>query len=202
MEAPIAAGLGRLDAVNLFDPYWTDPEYDLWYHLLNCGFQLPVSTGSDWFVCSANRVYVQLEDSFSYDTWLNGLKSGATFITNGPSLTLRVAGQPPGSVLDVRTSRRKQVNTFVRWQSLRPVQRIELVCNGDVVAREEYSEGLREGVLRTRLAVPNDSWIAARCSGQQRDSYGHALVGAYQSGLRAIRRPEPGAAGVCRVLRG
>lgn len=174
MEAPIAAGLGRLDAVNLFDPYWSDPEYDLWYHLLNCGFQLPVSTGSDWFVCSANRVYVQLEDSFSYDAWLNGLKSGATFITNGPSLTLRVAGQPPGSVLDMRTSRRKQVNTFVRWQALRPVQRIELICNGEVVAREEYSEGLREGVLRTRLAVPNDSWIAARCWGRQRDSYGHA----------------------------
>ena len=54
------------------------------------------------------------------------------------------------------------------------MQRIELICNGDVVAREEYSEGLREGVLRTRLAVPNDSWIAARCSGRQRDSYGHA----------------------------
>ena len=133
-----------------------------------------MSTGSDWFVCSANRVYVQLEDSFSYDTWLSGLKSGATFITNGPSLTLRVAGQPPGQVVDLSTSRRKQVNTFVRWQALRPVQRIELVCNGEVVAREEYSEGLREGVLRARLTVPNDSWIAARCWGRQRDSYGHA----------------------------
>ena len=174
MEAPIAAGLGRLDALNLFDPYWSDPEYDLWYHLLNCGFRLPVSTGSDWFVCSANRVYVQLEDSFSYDSWLSGLKSGATFITNGPALTLRVAGQPPGQVVDLSTSRRKQVNTFVRWQALRPVQRIELVCNGEVVAREEYSEGLREGVLRARLTVPNDSWIAARCWGRQRDSYGHA----------------------------
>ncbi len=174
MEAPIAAGLGRLDALNLFDPYWLDPEYDLWYHLLNCGFHLPVSTGSDWFVCSANRVYVQLEDSFSYDTWLKGLKSGATFITNGPSLALRVAGQLPGAVVDLRASRRKQVNAFVRWQALRPVQRIELVCNGEVVAREEYSEGLREGVLRARLAVPNDSWIAARCWGRQRDSYGHS----------------------------
>jgi hypothetical protein len=30
MEAPVAAALGKLDAFNLFDPYWMDPEYDLW----------------------------------------------------------------------------------------------------------------------------------------------------------------------------
>ena len=49
MEAPVAAALGKLDAFNLFDPYqWIDQEYKLWYHLLNCGFKLPASTGSDW----------------------------------------------------------------------------------------------------------------------------------------------------------
>ena len=58
MEAPIAAALGKLDAFNLFDPFWMDPEYDLWYKLLNCGISLPASTGTDWFVCSNNRVYV------------------------------------------------------------------------------------------------------------------------------------------------
>ena len=59
MEAPVAASLGKLDAFNLFDPYWMDPEWDIWYALLNCGFVLPASTGSDWFICSSNRVYVQ-----------------------------------------------------------------------------------------------------------------------------------------------
>ena len=52
MEAPVAAALGKLDAFNLFDPFWMDPEYDLWYKLLNCGLRLPASTGTDWFVCS------------------------------------------------------------------------------------------------------------------------------------------------------
>jgi hypothetical protein len=59
MEAPVAAALGKLDAFNLFDPYWMDPEWDVWYALLNCGLRLPASTGSDWFICSSNRVYVQ-----------------------------------------------------------------------------------------------------------------------------------------------
>ena len=58
LEAPVAAALGKLDGFNLFDPFWMDPEYEIWYRLLNCGIPLPASTGSDWFVCSNNRVYV------------------------------------------------------------------------------------------------------------------------------------------------
>src|SRR5688500_7720964 len=58
MEAPVAASLGKLDAFNLFDPSWMDPEWDIWYALLSCGFTLPGSTGSDWFICSSNRIYV------------------------------------------------------------------------------------------------------------------------------------------------
>ncbi|MGG7381594.1 hypothetical protein ACQ7B2_23590, partial [Escherichia coli] len=65
MEAPVAAALGRLDGLNLFDPYWMDPEYELWYRLLNCGIKLPASTGSDWYVCSSNRVYVDVGSAFS-----------------------------------------------------------------------------------------------------------------------------------------
>ena len=51
----MAAILGRLDGVNLFDPFWIDPEYKVWYGLLDCGIQLQVSTGADWFVSSSNR---------------------------------------------------------------------------------------------------------------------------------------------------
>ena len=97
MEAPVAAALGKLDGFNLFDPHWMDPEYDIWYKLMNCGFFLPASTGSDWFVCSNNRVYVQTDDNFSYDNWINGLQKGRTFITNGPALFFLVNGQLPGS---------------------------------------------------------------------------------------------------------
>jgi hypothetical protein len=100
MEAPVAAALGKLDGFNLFDPFWMDPEYEIWYRLLNCGIPLPASTGSDWFVCSNNRVYVQTDGSFTYDRWIDGMKAGRTFITNGPSLLLRVNGAEPGVTLD------------------------------------------------------------------------------------------------------
>ncbi len=50
MEAPVAAALGKIDAFNLFDPFWMDPEYDVYYRMLNAGTRLPASTGSDWFI--------------------------------------------------------------------------------------------------------------------------------------------------------
>ncbi len=174
MEAPIAASLQRIDALNLFDPYWLDTEYDLWYHLLNCGFRLPASTGSDWFVCSANRVYTHLDSSFSYDGWLQTLKEGRSFITNGPLLELSVEGQSPGSVLDLCTRHPKQAQVQVRWQAHRPIECVEIIMNGSVVAGEHTASGSREGQLSATVAAPHDGWIAARCSGQSRDSYGHA----------------------------
>ena len=100
MEAPVAAALGKLDAFNLFDPFWMDPEYDLWYKLLNCGLRLPASTGTDWFVCSNNRVYVQVDGEFSYASWIEGMKQGRTFITNGPALQLALNGRPMGDTVE------------------------------------------------------------------------------------------------------
>ena len=67
MEAPVAAVLGKVDAFNLFDPYWMDPEYDIYYQMLNAGFRLPASTGSDWFISSANRVYAYTGAEFEYE---------------------------------------------------------------------------------------------------------------------------------------
>jgi hypothetical protein len=243
MEAPVAAALGKLDAFNLFDPYWMDPEWDVWYALLNCGFMLPASTGSDWFICSSNRVYVHtgsgngepaprhgavaqhtdaggglahpldpgaiwpaphaggaaeregrepatLPDSgdhgehegshgrvvraFSYAGWLEGLRAGRTFITNGPALWLEVAGRGPGEHLEIGT--RTTLDVQVRWQSELPVNRVEVVHNGEVIAREGWGDGRREGTFRASVAVAaadGDGWLAARCFGDARTSYGH-----------------------------
>ncbi|MBM4418898.1 MAG: ester cyclase [Chloroflexi bacterium] len=133
MEAPIAAALGRLHALNLFDPYWMDPEYELWYALLNCGIRLPASTGSDWFVCSANRVYVDVGASFSYENWLARLREGRTTVTNGPLLRLSVEGAAPSNdLLGLRGDRRASI--ALEWESAQPIDRIEIIRDGEVCA--------------------------------------------------------------------
>ncbi len=173
MEAPVAAALGKLDAFNLFDPFWMDPEYDLWYKLLNCGIRLPASTGTDWFVCSNNRVYVNTREEFSYASWIEGMKAGRTFITNGPAMDLRVNDQEMGGTVELPGGGR--VEAEVSFRSHYPLERVELVVNGSVVHGQEWPEGLREGQLRHRFEVERDGWVAARLWGEARDSFDQSL---------------------------
>ena len=169
MEAPVAAALGKLDAFNLFDPYWKDPEYALWYEMLNCGFRLPASTGSDWFVCSGNRVYADTGGQFSYGEWVDALQSGATFITNGPALFVRVDDHGPGATVDAQPGDSVQVD--VSWESHYAVNHVEIIWNGRVVSERTCPEGCTEGHLQTGLKVPSDGWIAARLGSSARDSF-------------------------------
>ena len=186
MEAPVAAGLGKLDAFNLFDPCWKDLEYDIWYQLLNCGISLPASTGSDWFICSNNRVYVQTEGAFNYESWLAGLQAGRTFITNGPALFLDIDGVGPGGRLDLGP--RGQV--AVEWQSHYPLTRIELVQDGEVVGQRSLEGGqARQGCWELDAALCRDGWIAARAWGAARDSFAQPVYAHTSPVLVGTGRP-------------
>ena len=173
MEAPIAAALGKLDAMNLFDPYWVDVEYDLWYRMLNTGARLPASTGSDWFVCSANRVYTQSEPKFTYKNWLGALRAGRTFITNGPALSLSVNGLEPGSTVNITPGEVLQAE--INWQSHYGVSRVELIQNGSTVATREFPKGSRKDSFTTDITANTDGWMAARLGSGARDSFGQAI---------------------------
>ena len=173
MEAPVAAALGKLDAFNLFDPFWMDPEYDLWYKLLNCGLRLPASTGTDWFVCSNNRVYVQVDGEFSYASWIEGMKQGRTFITNGPALQLTLNERPMGDTVECGSG--AELEAEVTFSSFYPIERAELVVNGAVVEHWEWPGGRREGAWRHGFRAERDGWVAARLWGDSRDSFDQSI---------------------------
>jgi hypothetical protein len=192
MEAPVAAALGRLDGLNLFDPYWMDPEYDVWYALLNCGMRLPASTGSDWFVCSSNRVYVMLQEdqAFSYAAWLEGLRQGRTLITNGPILRFQVEREAPSNAtLDVGGGARS-LSVSVEWEWREPLDSIEIVRDGEVAATLACAPDQSRGVWTTSL-TGEGGWLAARAWGRKRNSYAHAAW-AHTSPvyLRQLAEPE------------
>jgi hypothetical protein len=190
MEAPVAAALGKLDAFNLFDPFWVDPEYKIWYEMLNCGLRLPASTGSDWFISSGNRVYVHTGNVFRYDDWIAGLQAGRTMITNGPALFLNVDDAVPGGVL--RRDPGMELDVFVSWVSHYALDRVEVVWNGKAVAGREYPEGSNRGQFSTRVAASSDGWLAARVFSRNFDSF-YQPIYAHTSPvyvLTGVRSPE------------
>ena len=173
MEAPVAAALGKVDAFNLFDPHWMDPEYDIYYKMLNAGIRLPMSTGSDWFISSGNRVYAYTGEDFEYEPWLAALKQGRTFITNGPSLSLSIQGEMPGAEIEARPG--ESLSSLVRWQSHYPVSHVEILFNGEIIVRKTLQVEMATGSLEADIPIRSDGWVAARLWSKARDSFAQPI---------------------------
>ena len=79
-------------------------ELNLWYHALNCGFRTRISGETDFPCIYGERVglgrsYVQLGGKLSYDAWVDGLRDGRSYVSDGKShlLDFRVGGLPVGT---------------------------------------------------------------------------------------------------------
>ena len=169
MEAPVAGALGKVDAFNVFDPTWMEPEYDIYYNMLNTGIELPLSTGSDWFVSNANRVYAYTGSTFDYEDWLKALISGKTFVTNGPAIYLEANDAVVGDIIQLESN--ETVNGIIKWDSNFPVNDVQLIYNGEIIVSRNFQPGLKEGTIQFDLELEFEGWIAARLHSGSRDSF-------------------------------
>jgi hypothetical protein len=142
-------------------PLWS---MEVYYHLLSCGFRLPVSAGSASGVKAAplgyNRVYVQLTEPFSYAAWFRALKGGRSFATNGPMLFLSADGQELGSVISGNGGRKVRVR--VAALSPRPLERLEIVANGLVIHRVSTPDADGRWHAEVEHSFVHNGWVAAR----------------------------------------
>ncbi len=169
MEYPVAVAYGVLDAFNLGDGLNAD--YQSYYRILNCGFKLPASSGTDWWIYDHNRVFAKIDGAFTYAKWLAAIRAGRTFISNGPLLELEVNGKGPGDTV----TDPGRLHITARALSRLPFDKIEIVQNGEVVA-EQHSIGGRESKLEADLAVERGGWIAARIASNAKT---HANFGVF-----------------------
>ena len=104
---------------------------------------------------------------------MDGIRTGKTFITNGPALYLSVAGEEPGATLQVEKGTRIPVHA--NWSSHHAVQRVEIVFNGKVVARQDFPNGVTTGHIEAEIIADSDGWIGARLGSGTRDSFNHPI---------------------------
>ena len=104
---PMDVALGKIDSVDVMGTNH-EATLPLWYRLLNCGFRIPASAGTDCFLNripsrlpGSDRVYVKVDGAFTYEEWIEGLKAGRTFVTNGPMLEFTADGHAPGEPVQV-----------------------------------------------------------------------------------------------------
>jgi hypothetical protein len=141
-----------------------NPGLRIWYRLLNCGLKIPATAGTDkmsnWVTVGANRVYALTEGKFSYQAWIDALKRGATFISNSPFLLCTVDGKNPGEEINIRKNAKVNITAEV-WSQF-PLDRLEIVANGKVIAEKNVEKNQSHVRLEFQFTPSESCWIAAR----------------------------------------
>jgi TolB protein len=169
LELVSDAVLGDVDTIELAC-LWSDElgTADAWYRLLTVGVPIAPSAGTDAMVdffrtmaVGTTRVYVHVPAPFTLGRYLERLKAGRSFVTNGPLLRFRAGGGEPGEVI----AGAKPVAWELTVSSAVPFERAELLVNGEVVWSEAGLEKTGTRTYRGTVEAPAGGWVAARVHG-------------------------------------
>ena len=185
-EFPVNVALGNVDYFDVMC-IWSD-EYvtaDVWYRVLNLGFRVPASAGTDamtnyWRApaIGTTRVYVKSGSPLDYGNWIRGLTAGRSFVTNGPLLSLRVEGREPGDELRLPGRDAAPVRVEAEASSIFPMDTLDIIVNGKV-AFSTKPEDPYHVKISTTVPIERSGWVAARATGPEKldllmDSYVYA----------------------------
>lgn len=168
-ELPVDVALGKVDYMEIVAFADHRSTAAVWYRLLNCGFRIPAGAGTDAMTNFAslrgpvgmNRVYVHSGAKLDHASWMRAIKGGKTFATNGPLLSLIVNGKEPGDEIPF-TLGTHTMSVRASMHSIVPVEHLELVQNGRVVATIPMSAEHKSASATVSVPVDKSGWITLR----------------------------------------
>ncbi len=184
------------------------PEWNCWYHVMNCGFPLKASGETDFPCISGSRVgegrvYVQLGkiDKIDFGEWCEGLAKGRSYVSDGyaHALEFSVAGKTPGAEVNLDKPGKLTAKAKVSFASETPLgtskggqvpegkmRNVELVVNGRAVASKEVPADDRIHEVTFDVDIERSSWVALRQFPQMHTNPVNVLVGGKP--IRASRK--------------
>ena len=161
-EALVAAILGKIDAIECDPQPRSQPFFPWVYKLWSAGIFLPLVGGSakdsNATALGAMRTYAQIpkEEVRTYPAWVEAVRAGRTFATNGPILSFEVE-----RIADAT------VTVRAKAECLTAFSRFEILANGETVASasSEPSDGLFRTKIEIEHTLNETTWFAARCIG-------------------------------------
>lgn len=146
MELPVAMVEGVCDFISAMDTPRI-AEWNMWYHLLNCGFPLKASGETD-FPCMSGtavgqgRSYVQLGDQpLNYEAWCNALASGKSYVSDGYAHVLEMAV--------LHGSQQAEIGGRLALADPQSVKVVAKVCFAPATP-ESIAHGTRQGITNKR----------------------------------------------------
>lgn len=164
---------------------------DVWYRLLNLGYRIPAAAGTDAMMNYASlrgplglvRAYVKVPARSlaaadarqkTMRDWLDGLRAGRSFVTNGPLLHFTLAGQEPGEEIKLPAGG-GTVSFTAELNSIVPVDHFEVICNGEKKTKLLAAPGTsaqQKGTLR----MDRSGWCILRAYA---DKAAHPILDLY-----------------------
>lgn len=172
-------------------------ELNIWYHTLNVGYRTRISGETDFPCIYGERVglgrsYVRQRDKHDYRDWVNGVREGRNYVSDGKShlIDFRVNGSETG-MADLRLAWPRAVHVTATVAALlgdTPDEKIrklpydekpywdlerarignshkvplELVVNGEPVARQEVEADGAQRPVAFDYKIDRSSWVALR----------------------------------------
>ncbi|HEV3442991.1 MAG TPA: CehA/McbA family metallohydrolase [Gemmataceae bacterium] len=188
---------------------WEDPE---WYGLLNSGLRVTFvgasNKDSNLSTLGYTRTYAHLAPGapLTYANWIEVVRAGRTFVTNGPLLSFTVNDQEPGATVHVPHAG-QMVRIRVEAQCVEEFDRVEVLLNGKVIASEVPTGPPYRAAIEMAWPVQASGWLAARCWGTREMNLllSGAQPGAHTSPVyvRVAEQPmQPDPAAVSRLQAG
>jgi len=184
-EICVTTAMGLCDFISAMDTART-PEWNCWYHIMNCGFPLKASGETDFPCISGSRVgqgrvYVQLgkkTELVDYSAWCRGIAQGRSYVSDGyaHALEFAVNGTSPGFG-DVKLDVAGKVKVTAKVAFAKDValgtapgaqppagdtRKLELVVNGKVVASKDIPADDKTHDVSFDVPIEKSSWIAIR----------------------------------------
>jgi hypothetical protein len=167
---PGPAGVGR----------WSETVY---YNLLNCGLRIPPSAGSGSGVgpnpVGYNRIYVHVNEPFSYERWLENLRAGRVVVTNGPLIRPDVVGELPGFVFRADGGQEVELDAGLTLSTRDPISYLEIVQNGRTVHEVRLDQWAKEGGKLPPIKFRESGWFVIRAVCDLGTTHRFASTGPY-----------------------
>jgi hypothetical protein len=136
-----------------------------YYDYLNLGFRITAAAGSDvpWgSTLGEVRTFVYTGNTFSADSWFDGLKNGRTFVSNGPALFLEADGALPGAeIIKGKGSTTRLLVKAISHPSIGHIERVA-IYNNDGLLTEQLNPGKSDSIkIAINHTLEKSQWLAA-----------------------------------------
>lgn len=182
-EICVTSAQGLCDFISAMDTARV-PEWNCWYHIMNCGFPLKASGETDFPCISGSRVgegrvYVQLGkiDRIDFPVWAKGLAEGRSYVSDGYAHALKftVNGKPAGEKVQLAKPGNVTVAALLSFASATPLgtakggevpfgpsRKVEVIVNGEVARTIQLPANDQVHDVDFQIPIKRSSWVAIR----------------------------------------